>query len=57
MISIRKLYDQAKMYMNFEEIEAIQSGSIKSYLSQFNLQTQDMVLNEMENKDFPEPPI
>lgn len=36
MVSIKKLYQHAKMYMNLEEIQAIQSGKIKEYLGQFN---------------------
>lgn len=35
MISIPKLYAEGKMYMNAEEIQAIQNGKLREYLSQF----------------------
>ena len=35
MVSVRKLYKEAKMYMNFEEIQAIQQGRLRDYLDQF----------------------
>ena len=35
MISIKKLNDEAKMYMNQEELQAIQNGKLWQYLDQF----------------------
>jgi len=36
MISIKKLFKQGKMYMSPEEIQAIQAGQLRLYLSQFS---------------------
>ena len=33
MISVKKLYKEARMYMNIEELQAIQQGKIKEYLN------------------------
>lgn len=33
MISIKKLHEEAKMYMNQEEIQAIQNGKLREYLN------------------------
>jgi hypothetical protein len=41
MISVKKLYKEARMYMNIEELEAIQQGKIKEYLLQFNSNEED----------------
>ena len=41
MISIKKLYKEARMYMNQEEISAIQSGRLREYLSQFSKEEED----------------
>lgn len=35
MISIKKLHEEGKMYMNQEELQAIQNGKLREYLSQF----------------------
>ena len=35
MISIKKLNEEAKMYMNQEELQAIQNGKLRQYLAQF----------------------
>jgi len=36
MISIKKLHKEGKMYMSPEEIQAIQAGQLRVYLSQFS---------------------
>jgi hypothetical protein len=35
MISIKKLHEEGKMYLNQEELLAIQGGQLRQYLSQF----------------------
>lgn len=44
MISIPKLLEQGKMYMNMEEMNAIKNGKLREYLSQF-LDTSNYKLN------------
>ena len=40
-ISFQKLQDEAKFYMNEEEIEMIKQGKLKEYLSQFDTEHLD----------------
>lgn len=45
IISIRKLYQQGKMYMSEDEIEAISQGQLKQFLNQFeNESSEDYML-------------
>lgn len=37
MVSIKKLYKEGKMYLNQEELQAIQRGQLKEYLHQFQI--------------------
>ena len=65
MISIKKLLKEGKMYMSHEEIQAIQAGQLRVYLSQFSkdetesnasFADQDKEYNAMDAKS-PQSPV
>jgi len=51
MISIKKLYKEGKMYMNPQEIRAIQRGSLKEYLAQFSVDEEDLNFKNLANQN------